>query len=53
MNQNLVKSKDPERQKIQQQVEEFLAKGNKITTVDNNIETRPSKRVRTTEALFM
>lgn len=46
---NYIKSKEPERQKLNEQIEKFLAQGKKIEVLDSSKEDQPSRRVQVNE----
>lgn len=46
---NYIKSKEPERQKLNEQIEKFLAQGNKIEVLHPQKEDQPSRRVQVNE----
>jgi len=44
MLENYIKNKEPEREMLNKQIEEFLAQGNKIEVLEPAKENRPSRR---------
>lgn len=48
---NYIKNKEPERQKLNKQIEEFLAQGKKIEVLESSKEDQPSRRVYADEYL--